>query len=217
MFKRAIITSGPTIEPIDPIRFISNRSSGKTGFYLAEEAKKREIEEIYFITGPSNYLPSGVNLVQVETTLEMRSKILKLFNETEVIIMAAAISDFKSAKYYSEKIKKSVGKLTLKLVKTPDILYELGQNVIQKQILVGFAAETENIFENATKKFKEKNVDLLVLNEISDKNPAFDDDYNQIYFVTKNGIKKYERKKKSMIATHIWDEIFNIAKEKNIY
>ncbi len=216
MFKKVIITSGPTIEPIDPVRYISNRSSGKTGYHLALEANARNCSRISFITGPTNFLPSQVDLVQVETTLEMRAKILKQFNNADVVIMAAAICDYKSHKYYSEKLKSSKGDVTLKLVKNPDILFELGQKKKKNQILVGFAAETDNIFENAEKKLDSKNLDLLVLNQISEDNPAFDVDYNQVYFVTGNGIKKFDMMTKSQVAALVWDEIGRVAKEKGM-
>lgn len=214
MIKRAIITSGPTIEPIDPVRFLSNRSSGKTGFYLATEAKSRGVTDIDFITGSSHYVPAGVHLVPVETTLEMRDAVLKYFYDADVIIMAAAVSDYKSSKYYTEKIKSGADKMTLELTKNPDILHELGQKKMKNQVLVGFAAETENIFENATKKLENKNLDLLVLNEISDKNPVFGEDYNQAYLVTSEGMKKLERMKKSELVQHIWEEIDSIYKAK---
>jgi phosphopantothenoylcysteine decarboxylase/phosphopantothenate--cysteine ligase len=216
MFKQVVITSGPTIEPIDPVRFISNRSSGKTGYYLALEATARNCQKISFITGPTSFLPNNVDLVQVETTLEMRAKVLKRFNSADVVIMAAAVCDYKSHKYYSEKLKSSKGDISLKLVKNPDILMELGQKKRKNQILVGFAAETDNIFENAEEKFAAKNLDLLILNQISDENPAFDVDFNQVYFVTDNGMKKFDKMKKSQVAHHIWEEIGRIANNKGI-
>ena len=216
MFKKVIITSGPTIEPIDPVRFISNRSSGKTGYYLALEASARNCENISFITGPTGLLPNQVDLIQVETTLEMRAKVLKRFSGADVVIMAAAVCDYKSHKYYPEKMKSSRGDVSLKLVKNPDILQELGQKKKKNQILVGFAAETDNIFENAEEKFANKNLDLLVLNQISDDNPAFDVDFNQVYFVMGNGIKKFDKMKKSQVAHHIWEEIGRIAKQKGM-
>ncbi len=215
MDTKIIITSGPTVEPIDPVRFLSNRSSGKTGFYIAEEAKKREIGDIIFITGPTRYIPDGIKVVNIETALEMKEKVLKYYGKSDIVIMAAAVSDFSSAKIYPEKIKKTRKDFILKLVKNPDILLELGEKK-EKQILVGFAVETENMFENAQKKFGEKNLDLLVLNEISEKNRAFDVDDNQIYFISKSGIKKNERMKKWEIASILWDEIENIIKKKKI-
>lgn len=216
MFERVIIASGPTVEPIDPVRFISNRSSGKTGFHLANEAKKREIQEIIFITGPTNYIPSDVKVVQVETAQSMRDRILNYFDKAKVIVMAAAVSDYRSAEYFSEKIKKGDDRIYLELVKNPDIIKEIGEKKSDDQILVGFAAETSNIFENAREKFERKNLDLLVLNEISKENPVFNEDSNQVFFITKKETIKLDKMKKSAIAALIWDEIFKIYNQKKV-
>lgn len=216
MFKRVIITSGPTIEPIDPVRFLSNRSSGKSGFQLANEAKKRDIEEIIFITGPTCHKPTGtgVTLIPVETALEIRTQLFQYCNDADVIIMAAAVSDYKVSQYSTEKIKKDRDTLTLQLVKNPDLLFELGQKKRADQIIVGYAAETHDIFENARKKLKKKNLDLLVLNEISSQNPAFSVDDNQVYLVTAEGFRKLEKMEKSTLAIHIWDEIYRLKWKK---
>lgn len=205
--KRVIITSGPTVEPIDPVRYISNRSSGKTGFQLANEAKKQQIEEIIFITGPTYYLPQGVTLVQIETALEMREQIHKYRDTADVIIMAAAVSDYRPAHNALQKIKKTGTTLSLELVPNPDVLKELGQQKQPGQILVGFAAETEDIYKHAKQKFEKKNLDFLVLNQISAENPAFNVDYNQVYFVTSNGIEQLPRLSKTEIAGRIWAKV----------
>lgn len=212
MFKKIIITSGPTLEPIDPVRFISNRSSGKTGYHLAMEAKARGIGPIVFITGPTYFLPSGMDLLHVETTQEMQAAIDKHVNEADVLIMAAAVSDYRSAKYYPDKLKKIGDKIMLELVRTPDILLGLGQRKRKDQLLVGFAAETEDIFANAQKKLLAKNLDLLVLNEISENNPAFGSEENQVYLLRHDGIKKLEKMNKAHVAAFIWDEILDLAK-----
>jgi phosphopantothenoylcysteine decarboxylase/phosphopantothenate--cysteine ligase len=211
VFKKILITSGPTLEPIDPVRFISNRSSGKTGYHLAMEAKARGIGPIVFITGPTFYLPSGVDIVQVETTQEMQAAIDVHFRQADVLIMAAAVSDYRSLKYYPDKLKKNSAKIILELVKTPDILLDLGRRKRKNQILVGFAAETEDIFVNAQIKLLNKNLDLLVLNEISESNPAFGSEENQVYLLRPDGIRKIEKTKKARIAALIWDEILDLA------
>ena len=210
MIKSVLITSGPTVEPIDPVRFISNYSSGKTGYFIAEEAKKRGIEKIVYITGPSNYIPDNVKVIKINTALEMREQVLKYYHDTDLVIMAAAVSDYTSAKIYPEKIKKKSGEITLKMIKNPDILQELGTKK-KKQLLVGFAAETEDIFENAQTKLAKKKLDLLVLNEISETNKAFDVDENQVYFISSKGIKANKKMKKSEIAKILWDEILSIG------
>lgn len=210
-FKKVIITSGPTIEPIDPIRFISNRASGKSGYHLANEAKKRGIPEIIFITGPSSYIPEGVKVQEIETTLQMRTQLRKHADQADVIIMSAAVGDYRVSQYHKEKIKKSEENLTLQLVRNPDLLLELGKKKKDKQILVGYAAETQDIFENAKSKLERKNLDLLILNKVSSDNPAFKVDRNQVYFVTKEIIRGLPKMEKAEIAVHIWDEIYKIA------
>lgn len=211
MFNKIVIASGPTLEPIDPVRFLSNRSSGKTGYHLAMEARVRDIGQITFITGPTVYLPIQVELIQVETAQEMRAAIGEHFRSSDVIIMAAAVSDYRSLKYYPEKMKKDSERITLELVKNPDILLELGLHKRKNQILVGFAAESEDIFVNAQKKLIAKNLDLLVLNEISEANPAFGCDENQVYLVRPEGVRKLEKMNKAHIAAVIWDDIVSMA------
>lgn len=214
MFKKVLITSGPTIEPIDPIRYISNRSSGKTGFCIASEAINRNIEEIVFITGPTHFLPEGCRCIQIETASEMRSKVHENLKDAEVIIMAAAVSDYRPLRYRSRKIKKKAEKMLLELKKNPDILLEAGKRKQKNQILIGFAAETENIFYHARSKFKRKKLDLLVLNQISEKNPAFNMDSNQVYFMTSVNIEKLPVMSKTDIAVKLWDKIFEIGAKK---
>jgi len=209
MISNILITSGPTIEPIDPVRYISNYSSGKTGYYIAEEAKKRGIERIIYISGPSNYIPKGIDVVMIGTAMEMQEQVMKYFDEVDVVIMAAAVSDYAIHKIYPDKIKKGEDTLTLKLIKNPDILSGLGTKK-KNQLLVGFAAETENIIANGNRKFKDKNLDLLVLNEISENNPAFNIDDNQVYFISDKGIKTNKKMKKWEIASVLWDEIQNL-------
>ncbi len=211
VFKKTIITSGPTLEPIDPVRFISNRSSGKTGFHLACEAKKRGIAQVVFISGPTCCLPPGVELIQVETALEMQAAIHTHFNQADVVIMAAAVCDYRSAEYFPEKLKKNSEKITLDFVKNPDILMDLGRRKRQNQILVGFAAETGDILANARKKMSDKNLDLLVLNEISPANPVFGSEENQVYLLRPDTIKKMERMDKAGVAALIWDEIVALS------
>jgi phosphopantothenoylcysteine decarboxylase/phosphopantothenate--cysteine ligase len=211
VFKKIVITSGPTLEPIDPVRFISNRSSGKTGYHLAMEARVRGIGPITFITGPTFYLPAQVEVIQVETAQEMRAAVGCHFRQADVIIMAAAVSDYRSLKYYPEKLKKNNDSMTLELVKNPDILLEIGRRKRKNQILVGFAAESEDIFANAQKKLIAKNLDLLVLNEISEANPAFGCEENQVYLVRPDGVRKLDKMSKAHIAAVIWDDIVSLA------
>jgi phosphopantothenoylcysteine decarboxylase/phosphopantothenate--cysteine ligase len=214
MFKRVIITSGPTIEPIDPVRYISNRSSGRSGLHLADEAVKRGIAEIIFITGPTCFSPQDVTIIPVETALEMRSQLQRYANDADVIIMSAAVSDYRVVKYSTKKIKKDQDTMMLQLVKNPDLLFELGQKKQPHQVLVGYAAETHDIFEHARQKFEKKNLDLLVLNEVSPENPAFNSEENQVYLFTSAGMRKLEKMEKSTLAARIWDEVYRIAESK---
>jgi len=213
MFKRVLITSGPTLEPIDPVRFISNRSSGKTGAALARAARGIGVEEIIFISGPGRYLPDGVRLIPVETAREMHREVFRHREKAEVIIMAAAVSDYRCLEYSPGKIKKKNGRITLTLERNPDILGELGRTKAPGQLLVGFAAETGDGLSHARKKFAAKNLDLLVLNTIGPQNPVFGLDHNQVTLVWKNRHRQMERATKDEIARIIWAEICRL-KEK---
>jgi len=215
MINKVVITSGPTVEPIDPVRYISNRSSGKSGFHLANEARKRGIADICFITGPTRYIPSEVRVIQVERALEMREKLIEESSDAQVIIMAAAVGDYRVAEYRHRKIKKSEETLTLHLVKNPDLLAELGKKKGEFQVLVGYAAETDHIQENARDKLQRKNLDLLVLNQVSEHNPAFNVDYNQVFLLTPVSSKKLPSMDKSEIAQEIWEEIYHIEAQKS--
>ncbi len=150
-------------------------------------------------------------MIQVETAREMQTAINKHFTQADVVIMAAAVCDYSSAEYFQNKVKKNSDKITLKLVRTPDILAELGRNKLKNQILVGFAAETENILVNAKNKLSNKNLDLLVLNEISPSNPAFGSEENQVYLIRPDGIKKINKMDKARIAALVWDEIRDLS------
>ena len=211
MFERILIASGPTLEAIDPVRFLSNRSSGLTGFHLADQACERGLGPVTFVTGPTAFLPPGVDLVQVESAQEMRAAMNAVAARADVIIMAAAVSDYRSLKYYPEKLKKNGERFVLELVKNPDILLDLGRRKRPGQLLVGFAAETDDIFANAQRKLEAKHLDLLVLNEVSADNPAFGDVENQVYLVRPDGVRRLERMGKAGVAAAVWDEIVSLA------
>lgn len=211
MFRRVLIASGPTMEPIDPVRYISNRSSGLTGFYIAQEAKKHCSEDIVFVTGPTRYLPEGINLHKVETAMQMRQKLLEFYAEAEVVIMAAAVADYRVSNYSADKLKKKDDVIFLELKKNPDILSELGNSKKHGQILVGFAAETSDSKKNALVKFRKKKLDMIVLNSISKENPAFEVEENRVSFITEEGIMDFNRLTKAEISVNIWNEIEKIA------
>jgi len=185
MSYNVLITAGPTREYIDPIRYISNRSSGKMGLCLTEAFAKKGAE-VRLITGPICEKPSSqggdrprkaglspnVTISKVETAEQMHQAVLKHFAWADIIIMAAAVADYRPVEVSKQKIKKNNQNLELKLEKTPDILAELGKKKREGQILVGFALETENLLENARKKLLEKNLDLIIAND--EKSPGAD-------------------------------------------
>ncbi len=217
-FKRVVITSGPTLEPIDPVRYISNRSSGKSGLHLANEARKRGYGEIIFITGPTCYLPQDITIRPVETALQMQAELNRFVPGAQAVIMASAVSDYRVVRYSETKIKKNRETMTLELVKNPDLLFQLGQDKKNHPhlVLVGYAAETHDFFENARGKFQRKNLDMLVLNRVAADNPAFNTDDNQVYFFTAAGMRELEKMEKSQLATHIWDEVERIYNQKQV-
>ncbi|KRM96576.1 phosphopantothenoylcysteine decarboxylase phosphopantothenate-cysteine ligase [Liquorilactobacillus aquaticus DSM 21051] len=180
--KKILITAGKTLETIDPVRYITNRSTGKMGYALAQTAVERGAE-VTLISGPTN-LPeiSNVNFISIITTAEMFEEVNKFFEQMDIVIMAAAVSDYRIEKPATQKIKKKSATLEIKLVKNVDILKSLGQKK-NKQILVGFAAETQNLLENASRKMQEKNVDLLVANDVSRADIGFGSDQNEVTFL----------------------------------
>jgi phosphopantothenoylcysteine decarboxylase/phosphopantothenate--cysteine ligase len=187
--KKLIVTAGPTVEPIDPVRFISNRSSGKMGYALAREARRMG-GDVTLVSGPTSLnSPEGVRFIPVQTALEMQEQVESLFSDTDILIMAAAVGDFAAAEGSREKIKKGNGPLSLQLVANPDILKVLSTQR-GAQVLVGFAAETENVKEEALKKLGQKGVDLMVANDVSGKEAGFGSDKNRVMIVGRNGIQE---------------------------
>ncbi len=205
--KNILITAGPTIEKIDPVRYISNHSSGKMGYALAEEALSLGAN-VSLISGPTNQSVSKeIELMEIETTDEMYKKTIKKFEVSDVVIMAAAVSDFKPKIYSKNKIKKNGDYLDLRFKKTKDILSELGKRK-SNQFLVGFALENKNEIENAKKKMYEKNLDLIILNSLNDKGAGFKYDTNKVTIINKsNEVFNYELKQKNQVATDIFQHI----------
>ncbi len=212
--KKVLITTGPTREPIDPIRFISNRSSGKMGFCLAESALLRGAQ-LTLICGPTKKEPKEfIPHLQVETASEMASQVFNLSDNMEIIIMAAAISDYAPSTFLQNKLKKSQETLKIELKKTTDILKELGKKKQPNQILVGFCAETENLIENAFKKLQEKRLDLIVANNVMEKGAGFDTDTNKVYLIdTEENIEELPLLPKEEVAERIFDKIEKIIEK----
>ncbi len=168
--RRVLVTAGPTREMLDPMRCITNKSSGKMGYALAEQARNLGADAVCLISGPTQLEPpAGIEYVKVESAAEMHKAVLARFSKFELILMTAAVADWRPQKISTQKLKKSGARaLTLVLEKTPDILAELGQRKKKDQILVGFAAETERLIEHARTKLQEKNLDLVVANDITE-------------------------------------------------
>lgn len=187
--EKFLITAGPNREPIDPVRYISNRSSGKMGYALARAALRRGAE-VTLVSGPTALdPPAGARLVPVTTAAEMRAAVLQEFPECTAVIMAAAVADFRAAALSKKKIKRSAAGLELRLEPNPDILKELGSRKNGKW-LVGFAAETEDLAAHAEKKLREKNCDMIVANNVADGQSGFDVDTNAAIICDRTGVSR---------------------------
>lgn len=208
--QNILITAGPTVEPIDPVRFISNRSSGKMGYALARAAFRRGAE-VTLISGPSaQEPPRGVSFIAVERASEMEDEVFKQFKSATSVIMAAAVSDFSPSDIAEVKLRKK-DEMSLKLKKTTDILRELGKKK-GGRVLVGFAAESGKDIKSATEKLKEKNLDLIVLNDISRKDAGFDVDTNVVTLIDSKGrVSEYPVMKKIDVADIILDRMLEMG------
>ena len=202
--KKILITAGPTREKIDPVRYISNRSSGKMGFSIAEAARDAG-GLVSIISGPvSLETPNEVDRINVESADEMLKEVDKAINNFDLFISTAAVSDFKPEEYENQKIKKQkkANNLNLELIKNQDILKSVSENKGDLKV-IGFAAETQNIIENAKKKLKEKNLDLIIANDVSDDSIGFDSDENEVYLITKKIEKKISKISKKKLSRNI--------------
>lgn len=207
--KRVLVTAGPTYEPIDPVRFIGNHSSGKMGFAIAEEfARKGAL--VTLISGPSSQIlhnPS-IRRIDVSSAEEMYHAVHQEFSEADIMIMNAAVADYRPKLVASEKIKKSPSEFAIELVKTRDILSSLGEIKRDDQILVGFALETNNEEEHALAKLKKKNLDFIVLNSLKDEGAGFQGDTNKITIIDRNRQKEtFPLKSKEEVAKDICQKI----------
>ena len=206
--KKVLITAGPTYEAIDPVRFIGNHSSGLMGFELAKCAARLGAN-VFLVSGPTKYAleHESITLMNVVSAEEMYSKVHEHYADADIVICAAAVSDYRPKTKALQKIKKSNSELELDLVKTKDILFSLGQ-AKKNQYLVGFALETENEVQNAQGKLKRKNLDAIVLNSLNDKGAGFGGTTNKISFLDTNSeIQAFELKTKAAVAEDIFIEI----------
>ncbi|MCI5708529.1 bifunctional phosphopantothenoylcysteine decarboxylase/phosphopantothenate--cysteine ligase CoaBC [Veillonella caviae] len=212
--KTVVVTAGGTQEYIDPVRYIGNRSSGKMGYAIAAEAARQGARVILVSAPTSLSVPANVELVAVDSARSMKEAVDRLYDSVDIVIMAAAVSDFRVANKAEQKIKK-MESMTLELVKNPDILQSLGERKTH-QLLVGFAAETEHVVEYGQDKVKRKHLDMLVANDVSKANAGFNVDTNEGYFLYPNREPKVmQNMKKSELARHIIREISDLLSFKS--
>ena len=207
---KVLVTAGPTLEAIDPVRYISNRSTGTMGVYIAEEFASRGAD-INLVLGPSEIeVPPAINTTRVVSANDMYEAALSYMDKVDVIVMAAAVGDYTPENPAKEKIKKKENSLSIKLVQTKDILLKAGNLKSDHQTLVGFALETNNEKENAQKKLKNKNADLIVLNSLNDAGAGFGNTTNKITIFDKKGNEyNFEKKSKREVAKDIVNAIIN--------
>ena len=205
--KRITITAGPTWERIDPVRVITNRSSGRMGYAVAEEAFLRGAN-VTLISGPTQLLPpAGIKLVRVESAEQMLNAVLDVFDETDILIKTAAVSDFKPAQAIARKVKKTGQIETLELQPTQDILATIASRK-KNQIVVGFCAETENLRQNAQQKLQKKKLDMIIANLVSEHHDPFQADRNEVLILDRmGGDTILQLATKRQIASHLWDYI----------
>ncbi len=211
--KSIIITAGPTMESIDPVRFISNRSSGKMGYAIASQAINRGAN-VTLISGPTNLTPPQnlKKLIRIESAKDMYDAVIENFDKNEVIIKSAAVADYKPKDYSNKKIKKSNDDLSIELDRNKDIAYEIGK-IKKEKILVGFAAETNDLIENAKGKVQKKNLDFIVANDLTKEGAGFGVDTNIVKIIDKQGnITEYPKMKKEEVANVILDKITMLLK-----
>ena len=208
--KTVLVTAGPTREKLDPVRFLSNRSTGKMGYAIAEAAQKRGAR-VELVSGPVSIpVPASVNVTCVESTQDMFNAVTEIAKRADVVIQAAAPADFTPETVKDQKIKKTGDSMTLTLVATPDIAKYLGSQKREGQVLVAFAAETENVTENAQGKRKRKNADLIVANDVTKPGAGFGVDTNVVTILSDEGVTEYPQMPKKDVADKILDHVERI-------
>ncbi|MFQ7523945.1 MAG: bifunctional phosphopantothenoylcysteine decarboxylase/phosphopantothenate--cysteine ligase CoaBC [Terrisporobacter sp.] len=212
--KKIMITAGPTVESIDPVRYLTNRSTGKMGYAIAKMAANRGAE-VTLVSGPTNIEPPSniKKLIKVQSAKDMYDAIIDNFDENQVIIKSAAVADYKPKNYSDKKIKKSNDDLIIELDRNKDIAYELGK-IKKNKILVGFAAETNDLIENAKGKISKKNLDFIVANDLTESGAGFGTDTNIVKIIDKDGnIAKYPQMKKDEVADVILDKVKSLLEK----
>lgn len=212
--QKVLVTAGPTREILDPARFISNRSSGKMGFALARTARRRGAD-VTLVTGPVSLDdPPGVKTIHVTTALEMYDAVMQRADAASIIVKSAAVADFRPATQEDHKVKKTSAEMKLDLESNPDILAELGKKRRKGQLLVGFAAESQEHEQQAKHKLQEKNLDMVVVNDIGRTNSGFEADTNQVTLVDHSGVYPLPLVSKEMAADKIWDHVVTLVNKR---
>jgi phosphopantothenoylcysteine decarboxylase/phosphopantothenate--cysteine ligase len=211
--ERVLVTAGPNREPIDPVRFLSNRSTGKMGYALAAAAWRRGAE-VVLISGPTALAaPHGVRRISVATAGEMLQAVLDQLDAATMLFMAAAVADYRPAKPAAQKIKKQAGPMVLELERTADVLEQVAKRK-GKQLLVGFAAETENVVENARRKLREKRLDMIVANDVAGTNTGFEVDTNAVTLIDERGRQDVPLTSKEDVADAILDQTLKLPRQR---
>ncbi len=207
--KKVLVTAGPTRANIDPVRFLTNRSTGKMGYAIAEEARDRGAE-VVLVSGPTSIkAPLGVKIIKVETNEEMLNAVKAEFDTSDIVVKSAAVSDYKPKTYSDKKIKKGPRNLNIELERDNDILKELG-TLKKHQILVGFAAESNDVIENAHIKLKKKNLDYIVANNITESNAGFGSDTNRVTVINRDGKEiSLDNMSKRLVGHELFNMILN--------
>ncbi|MBE0481693.1 MAG: bifunctional phosphopantothenoylcysteine decarboxylase/phosphopantothenate--cysteine ligase CoaBC, partial [Dehalococcoidia bacterium] len=204
--RQVVVSAGGTREPVDPVRFIGNRSSGKMGYAIAEAARDRGAV-VTLITSAERTPPTGIEVMRVETALEMRDAVLKASAAADVLIMAAAVADYRPTRAAESKMKREAESLTLELEKTPDILSEVGNDLVK----VGFAAESEDMLARAGEKLRRKGLDLIAANDITAKDSGFGTDTNRVTLIDREGrVEQLPLMSKSEVAERILDRVVEL-------
>jgi phosphopantothenoylcysteine decarboxylase/phosphopantothenate--cysteine ligase len=210
--ETVLVTAGPTREKIDPVRYLTNRSSGRMGFAIAEAALRRGAR-VLLVSGPSMLTPPGAaEITRVETAEQMRQAVLRLLPESTIVIKTAAVSDYRPRSATAQKIKRT-GPMSLELEPTVDILAEIAR-VKESQIVIGFAAETENVLENARKKLKSKSLDAIVVNDVSREDIGFDSDRNAVTIITEDEVVEVPETTKWEVAQRVLDRVVLLRKQR---
>lgn len=208
--KKVLVTAGATMESLDPVRFLTNHSSGKMGFAIAKEAMLRGAEVTVVKANTTAEIPNFVKIVEVSSAKDMFDAVTALSDQQDIIVKAAAVADYTPKSYVDSKIKKKDGDLSIPLKRTMDILKYLGENKKEGQFLCGFSMETDNMLENSKAKLSKKNADMIVANNLRDVGSGFKTDTNAVTLITRDGHRSLELKSKAEVAKEIFDEILGL-------